>query len=218
MRGTEMGRCPVGTLAEILTFLSWSIAGTYFLLNLVYRSNALALFSISVATLIQFIVLFLPRTAPSVEQWLKSSWLPMHVVFAILGYAAFGVAAILAAMYLRKDRQLKAHHLTQDTMTFPAVTNLELWMTRILFAGFVLFTAGLVAGFLWYDNLEPAKRVYDYKICWTLTVWLAYFGLLLSHRFQWLRRRSAAWICVILTTATFLSFWGINSISAYHNF
>jgi len=217
-RGVAVGRCPVGTLAEVLTFMSWSLAGTYLVLNLVYKSNALACYAITTTTLFQTITLFVPRSTPGEQTWLNSTWATTHAVMFVLAYAAFCLAALLAVMYLLKDRQLKDRHLTSGTMTFPAVTNLELWMTRIVFAGFVLFTLGLITGFVWLENLPLHERRYDYKICWTATVWLAYLGLILAHRFHWLRRRNAAWLCVIFTTLTLISFWGINTISTYHGF
>lgn len=218
MRGTAAGHCPVGTLVEVITFMSWALAGTYLILNLFYRSNALACYAITTTTLFQAFTLFLPRSTPGVEQWLNSAWGTIHAVLSVLAYAAFCLSALLAAMYLLKDRQLKTHQLTSGTMTFPAVTNLELWMTRVVFAGFVLFTVGLITGFVWLENLPPARRHYDYKICWAATVWLAYLALILAHRFHWLRHRNAAWLCVIFTTLTLLSFWGINTISTYHKF
>jgi ABC-type uncharacterized transport system permease subunit len=217
MRGTSVGRCPVGTLPEILTFISWALGGTYLILNVFYRSNALACYAITTTTAFQAVTLFLPRTISGAGQW-NSTWATLHVVLFILAYAAFCLAALLAAMYLLKDRQLKTHQLTSGTMTFPAVTNLELWMKRVVFAGFVLFTVGLITGFVWLENLPVGQRHYDYKICWAATVWLAYLVLILAHRFHWMRRRNAAWLCVIFTTFTLLSFWGINSISTYHKF
>lgn len=218
MRGTDVGRCPVGTLAEVITFLSWSLAGTYLILNLVYRSNALACYAITTTTVFQAITLPLPRTTPGVEQWLNSSWGTIHAVLFVFAYAAFCLGAVLAAMYLLEDRQLKNHQLSSGTMTFPAVTKLEFWMARIVFVGFILFSLGLFTGFIWFENLPVADRKYDYKICWTVTVWAAYLALILAHRLRWMRRRHAAWLCVIFTALTMLSFWGINSISTYHRF
>ena len=218
IRGIDAGRCPIGTLAEILTFLSWALAGTYLALNAVYRSNALALYAVSVTTFLQTLTIFLPPSSPGVEKWLGSSWLGFHASLSILAYAAFILSAVLAMMYLLEDRQLKAHQVSAGTMTFPAVTKLELWMSRVVLAGFLLFTGGLLAGFLWFENLPTADRHYDYKICWAVTVWLAYFVLILAHRFSWLRRRNTAWLYVILTSLTILTFWGINRISTYHNY
>ena len=218
LHGVNAGRCPIGTLPEILTFISWALAGTCLALNLVYRSNALAMYAISVTTLFQILTILLPVSSPGVEKWLRSSWLGVHASLSVLAYAAFALSAVLAIMYLLEDRQLKTRQMTAGTMTFPAVAKLELWMSRVVFAGFLLFTGGLLTGFLWFENLPPAERCHDYKICWTVTVWLAYFGLILAHRFGWLRRRNTAWLYVILTTLTMLTFWGINRISAYHSY
>jgi ABC-type uncharacterized transport system permease subunit len=187
-------------------------------LNIVYRSSSLALYTISITTLFQAFALFSPASSPAVEQWLHSSWLGFHAALSVMAYAAFCLSAVMAVMFLLKDRQLKNHHLTAGTMTFPAVTNLELWMTRGVFVGFFLFTGGLLTGFLWFQNLPIAQRHHDFKVCWAMTVWAAYFALILAHRFHWLRQRIAAWLYIALTSLTLLSFWIINSISTYHRF
>lgn len=218
MRGIQMGRCPIGTLAEILTFMSWATGAIYLVLNLVYRSNALALFTIGAMTAVQTLTVFLPRSSPRLEEWLNSSWLGLHASLSVLAYGAFIISSVLALMFLWKERQIKEHDLSTGAMTFPAVTTLELWMTRIVFAGFVLYSGGLLAGFFWFENLPADQRRYDYKICWAASVWIAFLALILAHRFHWLRHRLAAWLYVALTGATLLSFWIINSFSTYHRF
>ena len=44
----------------------------------------------------------------TMPQSLRSAWLPVHVTFALLGYALFVLAAIVSLVYLVYERRLKA--------------------------------------------------------------------------------------------------------------
>jgi ABC-type uncharacterized transport system permease subunit len=77
-------------------------------------------------------------------------------------------------------------------------------LQRVLLAGFVLLTIGLVSGFQ-AGNLEAHRAT----IIWSVCVWLMYGTLLLlrfTHRFS---SRHIAWMSVIAFTVALTTLWVI---------
>jgi ABC-type uncharacterized transport system permease subunit len=100
----------------------------------------------------------------------------------------------------------------------PPIQRLEIAVSRLLLAGFVLLTIGLAVGVFGLKHLSrPELYRGDPKIVWSIVVWLLYFGLLVMRwKFSQGGRRFAlgaigSFVFVLLT------FWGSNLLSPLHN-
>ena len=76
-----------------------------------------------------------------------NSWLEFHASISMIAYGAFALACVAGLMYLVQERQLKTHQLHSIFYHLPPLTNLFTAITRLLWLGFALYTAGLVSGF-----------------------------------------------------------------------
>ena len=99
------------------------------------------------------------------------------------------LACVAGVMFLVQERHLKRHTLNSVFQNLPPIANLAVAVQRLMLAGFVLFTLGLVGGFF----AGSARTVI---VLMALSVWLPY-GLLLvlprTHRFS---SRRIAWLSV----------------------
>jgi ABC-type transport system involved in cytochrome c biogenesis permease subunit len=217
LRGFSIRLCPVNNLYEATTFLAWTIVAAYLIMGAWSRLRFLGafaspiLFAIGVFALMPSLDTHGPK--PQFEHGLGS----LHASLIMLAYGAFGLAAIAALMFLTQEHNLKFNRLRAILSLLPPIQRLEVVMSRLMLAGFILLTVGLVAGAL---NLKQTKGVYyqpDAKIHWALAVWLLYLGLLVMRwRYAQGGRRFA-----LGTLGSFafvlLTFWGFNLLSSIHN-
>lgn len=220
LRGFSLNRCPITNLYEATIFLMWTIIAIYLAVGLWSRLRFLGAFASPVLTVIGVFALMPgldvggghPR--PEVPGALTSA----HASLMALAYGAFGLSAVSAIMYLTQERNLKFHKLQAVFSLMPPIQRLEAVSSRLMVAGFVLLSVGLVVGGVGLGHLtNPAIYRGDPKIMWTALVWLLYAGLILMRwRFSQGGRRFA--LGVIGSFAfILLTFWGSNMLSPLHH-
>jgi ABC-type transport system involved in cytochrome c biogenesis permease subunit len=101
---------------------------------------------------------------------LRSVWLQVHVLSAMVGYAAAGVAAGLGLMRLLHG---------EGNTRRPAGKEIERTMERAIALGFPWLTLGILTGAIWAQNAWGRYWGWDPKETWALITWLWY--LLILH-------------------------------------
>src|SRR5207245_11520545 len=77
---------------------------------------------------------------------LHNVWIPVHVVLALLGIAAFVLNFAGSIMYLLQERQLKARRPGTFYYRLPSLETLDRLTFRALTLGFPFLTVGLILG------------------------------------------------------------------------
>ena len=219
MRGLTLDRCPVNNLYEAVTFVDWTIVGVYLVLGLWPRLRQLGAFAAPVIFAIGVFALMpgLDTTAAS-RPPAGNELISLHAALTLLYYGAFGLSSVAAVMYLTKEHDLKFHKLRAVFALIPPIDRLERITSRLLWAGFILLTAGLAfIPFLPRPRPE-AHPASDPKVIWSGLVWCLYLALLVMHgRFGQSGRRFA-WGAVGTFAFVLLTFWGVNLLSPAHKF
>lgn len=219
LRGFRLNHCPVSNLFEATIFALWTIVAVYLVVGLWPRLRFLGafaspfLFGIGVFALMPS--LDGPRTArPDLPVALTS----VHAALLALAYGAFGLGSVAAVMYLSQENSLKLHKLKVIFSLLPPIQRLEAVVSRLLVAGFLLLSVGLVLGVLdlAYLNNSHTYRG-DPKIIWSGIVWLIYLGLIIM-RWKYAQGGRRFALGAIGTFAfVLLTFWGTNLLSPLHN-
>jgi HemX protein len=219
LRGFRLDRCPVSNLYEATLFAMWTIVAIYLVVGLWSRVRFLGAFASPVLFAIGVFAL-MPSldAARGSRPELPTVWTSLHAALMSLSYGAFGLSAVAALMFLTQERNLKFHKLQAIFSLMPPIQRLEAVVGRLLAAGFVLLTLGLLSGVVDLTRINnPHLYRGDPKIVWSALVWLLYLGLLiLRWRFAQGGRRFAlsaigSFVFVLLT------FWGTNVLSPLHN-
>lgn len=146
----------------------------------------------------------------------KSIWLWIHVAFAWLAYAAFTIAAVLAVLYLIKERKPAEKGLI---VRLPALEKVDdMWFRYVTF-GFVTDAVMIASGAVWAHYLWGSYWSWDPVETWNLITWLI-FGLLLHLRLTlgWKGKRLALLTLAGLVTIN-IGYWGVQLIpQTYHLF
>ncbi|PYK43779.1 MAG: hypothetical protein DME53_11115 [Verrucomicrobia bacterium] len=192
VRGHELGRCPITNLFEVFIFLAWSVAFIYMLVGPAYRLSLMGAFTAPLVLLLQGFALMAPIDAP------------------LVAYGAFALACIAGVMYLVQERQLKTHHLHSIFYYLPPLTNLFAAITRLLWWGFALYTAGIVSGFF---TGHPLPRI---QVVAAIALWLLYAAILQARHLKWLAPKRVAALCIIGFSAALALLWGITFTAELH--
>jgi ABC-type uncharacterized transport system permease subunit len=170
-----------GERATSLGLLSWAIIAVYLAVLWRYRIEALGAFIVPLAFLAAASA-GVPVTTPvRLPLAVQQVWLGLHIVLALLGYAALTLMFCTGVMYLIQERQLKSKRPGPWYHYLPSLTLLDELNAKALFLGFPFLTQGIVTGSV------LAKYMYGSYLDWTLTslplllAWFMY-ALLLGGR------------------------------------
>ena len=207
IRGHALGRCPLTNLFEVFVFLAWSVALIYLLIGPAYRLSLMGAFTAPLVFLIQTFALLAPIDIPHQVRMPPNPWLEFHASMSMIAYGAFALACVAGVMYLVQERQLKTHQLHSFFYHLPPLTNLFAAITRLLWLGFALYTAGLVSGFF---TGGPLPRV---KMICAFAVWIFYGAILQGRHLHRLAPKRIATLCVLAFSAAVSVLWAINFVS-----
>lgn len=107
-----------------------------------------------------------------------------HILFSILAYGIFTIAALQSLLLLLQNFALKRKHPNGIIRNFPPLQTMEHLLFSFLWAGWILLCISLLSGWFFVDNLLAQHLVH--KTLLSLFAWLV-FGLLLAahHYLGW---------------------------------
>lgn len=206
-RGQVVGRCPLTNLFEVLVFLSWAVVLLYFVIGGTYRLSLLGTFTAPLVFLLLTVAQLLPAASiPAVHKPSTGFWPELHAAMSLIAYGAFAMSCVAGVMYLIQEKHLKKHRLNSIYRNLPPIHDLAVAMLRLLVAGLIILTVGLVSGFM-AGNAGEHKAA----IAWAVGVWLLYSGVLILRWTHRVSARKIAWMSVgaftiALTTLGAMSF------------
>ena len=210
VRGHTLGRCPITNLFEVFIFLAWSVALIYLVVGPAYRLSLMGAFTAPLVLVIQGLALLAPIDTPHAARVPANPWLEFHASMSMIAYGAFALSCVAGAMYLVQERQLKTHHLHSIFYHLPPLTSLFAAITRLLWLGFALYTAGLISGFFTGGPLPRLKMVCAFL------VWIFYGIILQGRHFRRVAPKRIAALCILAFSAAVSVLWAINFVSQTH--
>ena len=160
VRGVELGRPPLVTLPEVVSVVIWAAVLLELWAERQYQVKVLGAFVLPV---ILMLGLALPTglRALVTEPSIRSAWIWVHVILALLGLAALVLNFAGAVMYLLQEHQLKAKRPGTVYYRLPSLETLDQFTFRTLTLGFPFLTAGLLLGILWAGSAWGSVFAFD---------------------------------------------------------
>jgi len=191
-RGLAAGHWPLTNRYEFALCFTWAIVTVYLLLEASWlrpetqpegRERRAGVFVLMVTLPVATYALTRPadeRAIAPLLPALRSVWLQVHVLTALMGYGAFGAAAGLGLMRL-------LHRASP-----PEEREIERTMERAVALGFPWLTLGILTGAIWAQKAWGRYWGWDPKETWALITWLWYLLILhLRPLRNWRGRRLA---------------------------
>lgn len=178
---------PAVTVSQALSVVAVAVAVVYLIVEWHGRERSTGFWLVSMVFFFQLLSSLLRRPEPPDRELFHSPLFATHVSLALLGYAAFVVAAGYGFLFLRLYRELKAGSFSTFYGRLPPLEVLERMMTGALIVGFFALTGAVAFGVVWAQLNFPGAWLRDPKILFTFATWALYGVALVlrrSHRWQ----------------------------------
>jgi ABC-type transport system involved in cytochrome c biogenesis permease subunit len=136
---------------------------------------------------------------------LKSAWVSVHVILALIGLAAFVLNFAGGLMYLLQERQLKAKRQGAFYYRLPSLETLDRMTARTLTLGFPFLTLGLILGVVWAGTVWDTVLPWDPLVLFSFLAWLVYAATLSGRAVAGWRGRRAAYFAILGFAALLLT-------------
>ena len=147
VRGQMRGQCPLMDAGEIFLFLAWSQTFFYLITGAAFRLSLLGLFSTPLILVAQIIALIPGVMETNVKRVpVTDYWGELHMAVSVMAYGALALSAVAGVMALVLDRKLKTGDADSLLKTLPSISNLHASVGRLALIGWVVLTAGIIAG------------------------------------------------------------------------
>lgn len=199
----SLGHFPISGIAETTGSLAWAIVLMHQVIGPRWNTEVLGALTAPVAFTLTVFCLAALRLQASVPT--PSSWVVLHVISVLLGYGAFTLASLCAALYVVQARLLKRKSIGGLFMRLPPLGTLDRVAYRLILLGFLPMALGVASGMLlmhgesgsWW-NWEPKLTL----VALTGLVYLVYLHARLLAGWQGRRVNMlllVAFFCVLIS-------------------
>ena len=197
---------PVSDIFETMSFCAWVITATFLAIYYRYKAGSLSVFIFPLV----FVMTLIGALRTPVSTWsspaVGNTWLAVHVVCILLGYAALLFTAAASVVYLVQERQLKRKSTKSFLRVLPPLGTLDDLISKSLGAGFAFITIGIVIGSIWAFVEMGTRWIGDSSIAISFLTWMVYLALVFFRVSSGWRGRKTA-ILSIVALACCLATW-----------
>ena len=219
LRGVWAGRAPWGNMYEFSITAALGVLGVFLIANTRIDLRWLGLFIvIPVLLTLGVAVTVLYTEAAQLVPALKSYWLVIHVLAAIICSGAFTIAAATAGLSFVSDRaERKAAAGVEVTgilaTRIPNAERLRSITNKTLAFAFPLWTFTVVAGAIWAENAWGRYWGWDPKETWAFITWVIYAAYLHARSTAGWRGNKASLIALAGWIAFLMNYFGVNFLA-----
>jgi len=171
-RGLSAGRVPWGNMYEFSTASALAVTGAFLVLMRRYDLRWLGVFIVvPVLLTLGLAVTVLYTDSGALVPALKSYWLVVHVVAAVIASGIFTVGAALSLLYLVRER-------ISGPSRLPSGETLDRLAYRVHAFSFPIWTFAVIAGAIWAENAWGRYWGWDPKETWAFITWVVYAAYL----------------------------------------
>lgn len=208
---------PAVTVSQALSVVALAVALVYLFVEWHGRERSTGFWLVALVFFFQLLASLLRVPEPPDREIFHSALFAGHVSLALLGYAAFVVAAGYGFLFLELYRDLKGGRFSTFFGKLPPLEVLERMMTGALVIGFVGLTGAVVLGIVWAERTFPGQWLGDPKILFTFAVWALYAVALLLRRTRRWHGRQTAMASLVGLGAILFSLLAVNLLfSDFH--
>jgi cytochrome c-type biogenesis protein CcsB len=213
-RGISAKHVPWGNMYEFSITGALAFTGAYLGALRKHDLRWLGLFvSISVLLTLGTAITLLYRNSAPLVPALKSTWLVIHVVAAIISGGVFLLANVIAAAYLYLESMESKGGRKPWAKRLPDLETLDQLSYRLVAFVFPLWTFAVIAGAIWAESAWGRYWGWDPKETWAFITWVAYAAYLHARVTIGWRGKRAAWLCLFagstfLFNYVYVNVWG----------
>jgi ABC-type transport system involved in cytochrome c biogenesis permease subunit len=202
------GRPPVTNMYETVIFVAWGGVLFALLFEAVYRVRYLAACAAGLATVCLILADNVPILDASIEPLVPvlrdNTWLTLHVLTIMLGYAAFTLAMGLGHL------NLGLHFFAPGKAAL--LKSLSLFLYRALQVGTLFLAVGTLLGGVWASYSWGRFWGWDPKETWAFIALLGYLSILHGRFVGWIKDFGLAVGSILGYLLVLMAWYGVNFI------
>lgn len=192
-----LGQFPVSDIFQTMSFCAWVVMVAYLALSYRYKASSFGVFIFPLVFLMALVGALRSASSSWSNPTIRSTWLVIHVVLSLLGYAALLFTAAAALVYLVQERQLKRRSVSPVYRALPPLGTLDELISRSLGVGFAFVTAGIVIGSLWASKEMGSAWIGNGSITISFITWGVYLALVFVRMGAGWRGRKTAVLSIV---------------------
>lgn len=210
IRTSQTGRIPVNSVYEFLLLFSFVLLAFSVFWLIKIKLNVVASFILAVATILLGVSFSLSDAVTPLMPALQSRWRVIHVLTAIISYAAFAVDFGLAIYYVISiPRKAPANGLPEERVAARAAL-LEKLMFDSVVVGFIFLTLLIITGSIWAEDAWGAWWSWDPKETWALITWIIYAVYMHLHSKPAWRSHKGCYLSIIGFACVLFTLLGVS--------
>jgi len=184
------------------------------------RSHGLAAILLPYVTILLAVAAPGAAQAPAAAVASSNTWLSLHVLATLSGYALFTLSCLYGVAYLVQDYNLKHKHFGVTFERLPSLSILDRQMHRQMGTALLMLTAGIVFGALLVGLTGGGLEwLSDPKVGATLATWAVYAALWYVRGRAGRHGRRIALATVVALVLVLFAFLGIHMLAeSRHSF
>src|SRR5690348_3338104 len=196
--GIVTNRCPIANFYETLAMCAFLVAVVYLAVQLRYRVESLSVFIFPLV----FVMSLVATLGNPVSAWsspvVRDTWLTVHIVLVLLGYAALLFTAVASVLYIFQERELKSKKPRKFYYRLPPLGTLDDLISKSMAFGFVFITLAVIAGSTWAFVELKSGWIREPKIAISFFTWVVYMAMVFFRITAGWRGRKAAILAIVV--------------------
>jgi ABC-type uncharacterized transport system permease subunit len=215
--GLQVGHFPTTNITEATSLFAFLITLGFLLVFWRYQVTSLSVFAFPVVFVMTLAAGLSQRPPGEVEPILKTTWVPLHVSFVLVGYTALFLACLGGLMYLLQESELKRHKPRAFYYRLPPLDTVDRVASTALAVGFPFITVGMVIGAVGASGEWGPGWIQDPKVLFSFLLWLIYLLMVVARTGAGWRGHKAAVFSIFGLVMVLVS-WAGNYLSTHHEF
>ena len=212
---------PWGNMFEFATVGALVAVGAFLVLQRRYDVHYLGVWvSALVLGVVGYAVTVLYTEAGPLLPALRSTWLVIHVLAAILATGLFTLGALVSLLYLIADRRTGGGgRFGAYVARLPEPPALDRLAFRLHAVAFPIWTFAVMAGAIWAQYAWGRYWGWDPKETWAFVSWVVYAAYLHARVTAGWKGRSAAAVALVGYATMLFNFIGVNIfLTGFHSY
>lgn len=212
VRWKMTGNIPLSNIFEFGLFSIWGIVLIFLITQWKYEIKTVGSFLLPMVTVFLAWLTFKqdPTNVSPLMPALRSYWLHIHVLIAVIAYGALTVSFAIAFMYLVKDFSTKSNSPNKLLQSFPELEIMEKVTYKIIIFAMPLLTLVIITGAIWAEKAWGNYWSWDPKETWALITWLIYAVYLHVRFIKGWQGRKAMTLAIMGFAAVLFTFFGVT--------
>jgi ABC-type transport system involved in cytochrome c biogenesis permease subunit len=202
--GMALHRLPVENFFQMLSLCAFWIAALFLMVEWRYQFASTALAHFPLVFVMTLVAAMERPVAVLTDVRVRETWLAVHIVLVLAGYAALLLAFVASILYLIQERRLKTKRTGKLLATLPPLATLDNLIGGSLGVAFALITVGVILVMMWAFAYSGTSWIGEPRITVSLITW----GLLLGVTYLratagWRGRKVAVMALIVLGCSVF---------------